>query len=170
MSKRKRELFLPYQLAWIGSPAPIAIGEKSRRIGWTYASAFRAVDRRLKFKTDLFYSSADLGAAREFIEYCERFARLSNATAKNLGTQIIDEREGVTALVLRFSEGQRIVAGSSNPKFFRGKGGDADADEFAFHPDQRALFKAMHATAMVWGHRLRLWSTHNGEGSYFNQV
>jgi phage FluMu gp28-like protein len=164
------KFFLPYQLDWIRSDAPIAIAEKSRRIGWTFASAYRAVQRRLALGTDLFYSSADLGAAREFIEYCERFARVFNATAKDLGSQVIDEREGITALVLRFSNGARIVAGSSNPKFFRSKGGDADADEYAFHADQRGLFKAMHATAMVWGHQLRLWSTHNGEGSFFNQL
>ena len=164
------KFFLPYQLAWIRSDAPIAIGEKSRRIGWTFASAYRAVQRRVKLETDLFYSSADLGAAREFIEYCERFARVHNATAKDLGSQVIDEESGVTAFVLRFSNGARIVAGSSNPKFFRSKGGDADADEYAFHADQRGLLKAMHATAMVWGHQLRLWSTHNGEGSFFNEL
>jgi phage FluMu gp28-like protein len=28
----------------------------------------------------------------------------------------------------------------------------------------------MHATALFWGHQLRLWSTHNGPGSYFNQL
>jgi phage FluMu gp28-like protein len=161
---------LPYQRAWVECPARMAIGEKSRRIGWTYASAYRAVERRLTLNTDLFYTSADVGAAREFIEYCQGFARLFNATAKCLGTQVIDERQGVTAQVLRFGNGARIVAGSSNPNFFRSKGGDADADEYAFHADPRGLLKAMHATAMVWGHQLRLWSTHNGEGSYFNRL
>ena len=39
--------FLPYQIAWIRSGARIAIGEKSRRIGWTYASAYRAVQQSL---------------------------------------------------------------------------------------------------------------------------
>src|SRR3712207_3346335 len=93
---------LPYQVAWAQCPARVAVGEKSRRIGWTYASAYRAVERRLVLGTDLFYSSADLGAAREFIAYCERFARAFRATAENRGDEVIDEREGITALVLRF--------------------------------------------------------------------
>src|SRR5439155_906680 len=63
-----------------------------------------------------------------------------------------------------------IVAGSSNPKFFRSKGGDCDADEFAFHREPRELYKAMQPAALVWGHQMRLWSTHNGEGSFFNQL
>jgi phage FluMu gp28-like protein len=167
---RKWDHFLPYQRAWIACDAPVATGEKARRIGWTYASAYRAVLRRLKWESDLFYTSADLTAAREFVEECQRWARTFNELATDMGEQILDEHDGLRAFVLRFKSGARIVAGSSNPKFFRGKGGDADADEFAFHADQRGLFKAMHATAMVWGHQLRLWSTHNGEGSFFNRM
>ena len=28
----------------------------------------------------------------------------------------------------------------------------------------------MQPAALVWGHQLRIWSTHNGEGSFFNQL
>lgn len=164
------DLFLPYQQAWIRCASSLGIAEKARRIGWTYASAYRAVQRRLHCGTDLFYTSADLSAAREFIEECLRWARAFDTVATDLGTQVIDERDGIAAFVIRFNNGARIVAGSSNPKFFRGKGGDADADEFAFHETPRELFKAMHATALVWGHELRLWSTHNGEGSFFHRM
>jgi len=126
------DYFLPYQRRWITAGDPIVVGEKSRRIGWTYASSFRAVQRRLKLETDLFYSSADLSAAREFVDDCQRWARVFKAVAKP-GEQTIDEADGMRAFVLRFQNGSKIVAGSSNPKFFRSKGGDADADEFAFH-------------------------------------
>lgn len=164
------DYFLPYQLAWINCPARTAVGEKSRRIGWTYASSFRAVDRRVRLGTDLFFSSADLSAAREFVEYCQRWARVFQIVATDEGRQVINERAGLTAFVLRFENGARIVAGSSSPTFFRSKGGDADADEFAFHPNARELYKAMQPTALVWGHQLRVWSTHNGEGSFFNAL
>jgi phage FluMu gp28-like protein len=164
-----RAHFLPYQLAWVNDDSPVAIGEKSRRIGWTYASAFRAVDRRLRLGTNLFYTSADLTAAREFIDYCKVWAELWDAVAEDHGLQPFDD--DASAFVLRFPHNDsRIVAGSSNPKFFRSKGGDADADEFAFHREPRELYKAMQPTSIVWGHQLRLWSTHNGEGSFFNQL
>ena len=167
---RLRAAFLPYQQAWIDDEAPVAIGEKSRRIGWTYASAYRAVKRRLHRGTHLFHTSADLTAAREFIEYCQHWARLFKEVAEDQGEQVIDEADGMTAFVLRFKNGARIVAGSSNPKFFRSKGGDADADEFAFHANPRELYKAMQPAALVWGHQLRVWSTHNGEGSFFAKL
>src|SRR3954454_10409476 len=164
------EYFLPYQMRWIRNDSAILIGEKARRIGWTYASAFRAVARRLLLGSDLFFSSADLTAAREFVEECHRWARVFRVVATDLGQQSIDETGGLLAFVLRFENGAKVVAGSSNPKFFRSKGGDADADEFAFHAQPRELYKAMQPSALIWGHQMRLWSTHNGEGSFFNRL
>src|SRR6476469_6877203 len=109
--------FLPYQLAWINDASPIALGEKSRRIGWTYASAFRAVERRLRLGTNLYYTSADLSAAREFVDYCKFWAGVWQANAEELP---FDDH----TLMLRFPHNDSVIlAGSSNPKFFRSKGG-----------------------------------------------
>lgn len=164
-----REYFLPYQIRWICDEHSVAVAEKSRRVGWTYASAYRAVDRRLRLGTSLFYTSADLTAAREFVEECCRWARAFRAAAEDCGQAVVDDA-GLTAFVVRFGNGARIVAGSSSPKFFRGKGGDVDADEFAFHERPRELYKAMQPAALIWGHQLRAWSTHNGAGSFFHRV
>jgi len=160
---------LPYQSYWFHDNHSIAYAEKSRRIGWTYASAMRAVHRRLHLGTDLFYTSADLTAAAEFMESCRHFSRLFDSLSTDIGEQVVDDT-GITALVIRFSNGARIVAGSSNPKFFRSKGGDADADEFAFHEQPHELYKAMQPAALMWGHQLRIWSTHNGAGSFFHRL
>jgi phage FluMu gp28-like protein len=163
-----RTHFLPYQLDWINDQSKLAVGEKSRRIGWTYASAYRAVERRLTHATNLYYTSADLSAAREFIDYCKFWAAAFQEQAEEVKEPFeYDDR----TLMLRFPHNDSLIlAGSSNPKFFRSKGGDADADEFAFHQDQRGLLKAMQPAGAVWEHQLRIWSTHNGEGSFFNQL
>jgi phage FluMu gp28-like protein len=163
-----RTHFLPYQLDWINDQSRLAVGEKSRRIGWTYASAFRAVERRLTRGTNLYYTSADLSAAREFIDYCKFWAAACQEEAEEIKEPFeYDDR----TLMLRFPHNDSLIlAGSSNPKFFRSKGGDTDADEFAFHQDQRGLLKAMQPAGAVWEHQLRIWSTHNGEGSFFNQL
>ena len=94
------EMLLPYQRRWVRDESPIAIGEKSRRIGWTFASAYRAVDRRVMEGTDLFYTSADVSAAREFIEQCKEWVHAFRTVAHDMGAQVIDERAGVTAFVL----------------------------------------------------------------------
>lgn len=164
------DYFLPYQQHWINCAAPFVLGEKSRRIGWTYASSYRAVERRVKGAGNLYFSSADLTAAAEFVEYCRTWCEVFNVVAESGTEEEVIDDERITSLVLRFSNGTKIVAGSSNPKFFRSKGGDADADEFAFHRQPRELLKAAHATAIFWGYQLRAWSTHNGEGNYFNAL
>lgn len=167
-------LLTPYQLAWLRDDAPLAIGEKSRRIGWTWTQALREVLHAAGRKprpSSYWHSSADMTASGEFIADCRGWAQMINAVARTTGEpEVLDEADGVAAFVMRFANGSKIVAGSSNPKFFRSKGGPAGLDEFAFHRDGRELYKAAHATALFWGFPLRIWSTHNGPGSYFNSL
>jgi phage FluMu gp28-like protein len=162
--------FLPYQAAWIKDDARTALVEKSRRIGFTYAEAYRSVERRVRLGSDHWFASRDLDSAVEFLEDCKLFARVMNVAARDLGEQVIDEDRGLKARVLEFANGSRIKALSSNPDVFRGKGGDITLDEFAFHKKQRAVLKAANAAAKIWGHQIRIISTHNGEGSLFNQL
>lgn len=163
-------LLCPYQVAWLRETAPLAIAEKSRRIGWTWTQALGVVLDRAAGKGNYYHSSADMTASIEFIADCRMWAEMVNAVATvSDGEEVIGD-EKISTLVMTFANGTKIVAGSSNPKFFRSKGGAAGLDEFAFHRDGRELYKAAHATALFWGHPLRIWSTHNGPGSYFNQM
>jgi phage FluMu gp28-like protein len=159
--------FLPYQTAWITDNASTAIWSKSRRIGATYAEAYRSVERRITLKTDHYFASRDRESAGLFLDDCKKFARAAQVVAEDLGEQVIDEKKAITAFVLRFKNGAKIMALSSNPDVFRGKGGDITLDEFAFHPHPRQVLKAANASAKVWGHQVRIISTHNGEGSLF---
>lgn len=172
MTANPFNLLCDFQKAWARDPAPLAMGEKSRRIGWTWTQALVAVlDRVAGDKGDYWHSSADMTASAEFIGECTGWASMVNAVASvSDAPEVIDEQAGISAFVMRFANGRKIVAGSSNPKFFRSKGGAVGLDEFAFHRDGREMFKAAHASALFWGWPLRIWSTHNGPGSYFNQL
>lgn len=174
MSPDVFQLLCPYQKRWLAEPAGVAIAEKSRRIGWTWTHALKVVldltARTPETKRNYYHSSADETASREFVEYCADWARVGKAVAAiSDESEILDERE-IRTKVLTFANGCRIVAGSSNPTFLRSKGGEVGLDEFAFHRDGRELVKAAHATARFWGYPLRIWSTHNGEGSFFNAM
>jgi phage FluMu gp28-like protein len=178
MDLSRFNFFCPYQVNWILEDAPLAIAEKSRRIGWTYADAFRETMNRAGDKPAVhwnhWYSSADMTAAEEYIGYCADFCDLVGAVGKVMDgvEEFLDEATGEVAKInvkrIVFANGLKITAGSSNPKFFRSKGGSVGLDEFAFHDRARELYKAAHATARFWGYPLRAWSTHNGPGSYFN--
>lgn len=169
-----------YQKSWINEDAPIAGGEKSRRIGWTYADALAEVLKRIgkqpEARCNHWHSSADLTAAEEYIGYCAEFARMAEAVHREMDPveeEVGDEATGSVKIITKkivFESGLKITAGSSNPKFFRSKGGSVGLDELAFHAQGRELYKAAHATARVWGYPLRFWSTHNGPGSFFNRL
>jgi phage FluMu gp28-like protein len=158
--------FLPYQIAWLEDDSKIKIWEKSRRIGATYVQAFEDVRDCIEGKVPaVWFSSADESAAREYILYCETWARVFNAVAKRVDEDVIDEK-GIKTFVLEFKNKRRINALSSSPKRFRSKGGKVVLDEFAFHKDALAMWQAARP-AITWGYPLRILSTHNGKSSLF---
>lgn len=166
MSEAEFNILCPYQIDWIGDTSPFSLWRKSRRIGATWAHALGVVLRRKEGRSNYYHSSADMTAAVEFIDYCSDWCDVVKAVARvSDETEEVDDVK-ITTKVITFSNGTKIVAGSSNPKFFRSKGGEVGLDEIEFHADQAEMFKAAHATALFWGHPLRAWSSCNGEGSY----
>lgn len=160
-------IFLPYQIEWLNDKSQIKIWRKSRRIGATYVQAYEDVLDALTLKirgkvVDVWFSSADLTAAKEYIMYCSYWAKVFNIAVEDLGEIVIDEDKGVKALSLEFTNGARINALSSNPTQFRSKGGKIVLDEFAHHKDQQKLWTAAGASALVWGYPIRILSTDNG--------
>lgn len=167
MSQDVAKYLFPYQKAWLQDTSRYKIWEKSRRIGATYVQSLEDVKDCLEQPgLAVWFSSADESAAREYINYCEKWADVYNTVAFTMGTEIIDEKQGVTASSITFKNGSRIHAMSSNPKGFRSKGGKVVLDEFAWHKDQQALWTAARPV-ITWGHNLRILSTHNGRQSLF---
>lgn len=163
--------FLPYQVNWLKDKSKIKIAEKSRRIGLTYVQSYEDVRDCIKKSVPaVWFTSADISAAKEYIGYCKQWAKVFNTVAEDLGEVLIDEEKDVKALILEFKNGTRINALSSNPSGFRSKGGKVVIDEFAFHKDQPALWAAARP-CITWGFPLRIISTHNGKNcKYFKFV
>jgi len=161
--------FLPYQVAWLRDRSPIKIWEKSRRIGATYAQAYEDVyDCLNKTVPAVWFSSADDSAGKEYIRSCAKWAKLFNAPIKDLGTQILDEKNGIKTNSIEFANGIRINALTSNPKGFRSKEGKIILDEFAFHDSPDELWAAAQPCTL-WGFPLRILSTHNGKNCKYYQ-
>lgn len=162
--------FLNYQRSWINNPSQFAIAEKSRRIGITYAESYR-VTRDLALRkvknNKVWFSSADLSASEEFIDYVGFWAKFLNTAAEYVGEVVIDRDDDITAHRVRFANGTECNAISSNPTRFRSKGGDIILDEFAHHKDQEKMFTAAKPS-MMWGNKVRVISTHNGDETFFN--
>lgn len=164
--------FLLYQTRWLLDASRLKIWEKSRRIGATYVQAYEDVTDVSKDvgAMDVWFSSADESAAKEYILYCGQWARLLNIAAEELGELVLEKDQDIKAQVIQFANGKRIHGLSSNPKAFRSKGGKLVLDEFAFHADPEALWRAA-APVVTWGFPVRVLSTYNGKGNrYFRMV
>lgn len=165
--KAENKYFLPYQINWLKDESKIKIWEKSRRIGATYVQAYEDVRDCIAGKVpSVWFSSADESAAKEYILYCSMWAKLFDKGAKDLGELVIESDKSIKTFTIEFSNGKRINALSSNPKAFRSKGGKVVLDEFAFHADAPALWKAAKPV-ITWGFPLRILSTHHGQQSLY---
>src|SRR5437899_2291615 len=85
--------FLPYQVSWIRAEDEFhnqkkqvfALAEKSVRIGWTYADAFKNVRKRLRFHNrDYLFATKDYPSALEYMRLCHNVAQLFNLTSSVL--------------------------------------------------------------------------------------
>ena len=164
---------LPYQQRWIADDAQLKIAEKSRRIGLTWAEA--ADDVLIASRIDgsnVFYISATQDMAIEFIEACALWARAFDLAAGQIEEGIFfdDGDKQIKTYKIDFPKsGKRIVALSSRPANLRGKQGVVVIDEAAFAPDLAGLIKAAMAMLM-WGDRVRIISTHDGDDNPFNEL
>jgi phage FluMu gp28-like protein len=169
LAKVARAYFLPYQLKWITDEHPRKLYSKSRRVGITFATSYRAVRKCMRntgFKQ--WVSSRDLGTAREFIvDYVAKWCKLANIAASGLlaeNIELIDADKDLAAFVVTFPNGSRIMSLSSNPKAFAGKGGDILLDEMDLHKDQDILY-AMAQPCTTWGGQLEIVSAFDPEGT-----
>lgn len=159
--------FLPYQKRWLDDCKRIKIWEKSRRIGATYVQSFEDVADCLQNKVPrVYFSSADITAAEEYIQYCKKWVSIFRAIAEYSEETVIDNDRDIKTYKIKFANGTYITALSSNPKGFRSKGGKVVLDEFAWHENAAELWKAAKP-AITWGYPLRILSTHHGKQSLF---
>lgn len=164
--------FMPYQIAWLRDRSRLKIVEKSRRVGFTYVQSYEDMldAARADNPLDVWFSSADESAAKEYIRYVAQWARIFRIAATDLGETVISKDDDIKALTVEFATGKRINALTSNPKAFRSKGGKLVLDEFAFHGDQEAMWKAARPI-ITWGFPARVLSTYNGKGNrYYRMV
>jgi phage FluMu gp28-like protein len=189
--KHLAKRFMPHQIAWIQAEKPIhnqrkqamALAEKSVRIGWTYADAFKNVRKRIWFKNrDYLFATKDYQSALEYIQQCYKFAEIYNLTntilthgEESLHLPKLDEHgrpsaitEDVKVGVIKFDTGSRIIAFSANPQAMAVYGGDVGLDEFAKHPNARLLWETAQGR-ITWAYDLAIWSAHDGEDTLFNE-
>jgi phage FluMu gp28-like protein len=177
--------FLPYQLSWIFAEQKLhdqkkqafALAEKSVRIGWTYADAFKNVVKRLRFKKrDYLFATKDYPSALEYMRTAKQFLdffSLSRAMTSHGEEYLKPSSRGPAAQefkmsYIKFDTGSRIIAFSAHPQAMAVYGGDVGLDEFAKHPNAELLWQTAQGR-VTWGYDMAVWSSHEGDDTLFNQ-
>lgn len=167
-----------YQKRWVQDAARYKMGCFARQTGKTFTTTLEIVD-------DCFATAAQGRRARWVIlSRGERQAREAMEAgvklhAKAYGAAIaeleydlaIDAAAGATfrALEVELPGGSRITALPSNPDTARGFSASVFLDEFAFHRDSRAIWRALFPVISA-GHKIRITSTPNGRGNMFYEL
>ncbi|MEQ1776664.1 MAG: terminase family protein [Burkholderiales bacterium] len=172
-------VLLAMQQAWVNDRADVAVWEKSRRIGASWCTASDAVGTASATAEDggmdALYIGYSEDMTREFIDDCAKWAKVFNQVAVSVGDVLFEDTDDegdikhIKAFRIDFASGFKVLALSSRPRSIRGKQGLVIIDEAAFHDDLPGLIKAAMAM-LIWGGRVRILSSHNGEDNPFNQM
>lgn len=167
-----RQIFLPFQRRWLADPARVKVAEKSRQIGWSWTEAFDSAQLAsvIDGGMDSWIIHLNEDSAREWINDVAFWARFLNAAASEVQEVALEkESKDLKAFMIQFASGYRVTALSSRPSNLRGKRGKVVIEEAAFHDSLDELLKACKAFLM-WGGKISLISTHDGDGSEYNQL
>ena len=198
LDERLRPVLLPYQARMWRDRRQVVITEKARRTGGSWTLAGKAAEHAANDLGNVWYQSYDLDMTEMWIEKCAAWARRLHR-AQIVAASLRKRRQtdhGVvipltlpdgseiraTKFTIRFGNGRRVEALSSAARALRSKGDPGDLlifDEAAFvgpglSPEKReahwnAVLQAMMAIPL-WGGRIEMISTHNGDMSGFNQL
>jgi phage FluMu gp28-like protein len=162
---------LPYQRNWIDDDARFKIGLMARQTGKSWTSALESVRDCLERKTTWVCLSR---GERQSLEWMEKAREHIKAFQVALAGYE-EDRGGVAEALLkaaeaRFPNGSRIVALPANPDTARGYSANLLLDEFAFHENPDAIWRAIYpsiSNPLKGIFKIRVVSTPNGLGNKF---
>lgn len=161
-------ILLPYQARMCLDDSDFRVEGKGRRQGGTESYAFEvAFTRAFGLRNcDVWFSSADESAAREFIERVKYWCRAFNAMITQAGGEELVDGRRMQVFEVAFASGARVTAMASSAKGFRSKGGDVCLDEFAYHEHADEMWSAA-VPVISMGFRLTVRSTINSDTDMF---
>ena len=161
------DLLLPYQREWVGDDARFKIWLKSRQIGGSLSAAFEVVADAMESGKDWIILSA---GERQAIEFMDKIKNAADIFSQAVEESFLPHKK-VTEVFL--GSGARILALPANPATARGYSANLVLDEFAFHDNAEAIWRAVYPviTNPLRGDlKLRVISTPAGRNSKFFEL
>lgn len=165
-------LLYPYQRRWVEDRGRFKIGLMSRQVGKTFTCTLELVLDCLTAEAEgqrrrWVILSRGERQAKEAMQ--EGVIRHLNALQAAFQAHEFDWSADVKAHEAVLPGGSRITALPANPDTARGFSASVLLDEFAFHKDSRAIWRALFPVISA-GHQIRVVSTQNGKGNMFYQL
>lgn len=162
-----------YQKRWVNDDSRFAIAMFARQCGKTFTSSLQIVLDCLKAEAVgqrrrwVILSRGERQAKEAMNEGVKVHLRAMSAGFKELD---YDWDANIRALEVELPGGSKITALPANPDTARGFSANVLLDEFAFHQDSRAIWKALFPVISKPGLKLRVISTPNGKGNKFYEL
>lgn len=165
-----------YQKRWFLDRTRFKIGMFARQTGKTFTTTLEIVDdcheaESTGGRTKWVILSRGERQAREAIDAVKTHCRAYSMAVEEIEGELAVEREdGSKAtykmLEVRLPGGSRIIGLPANPDTARGFSANVYLDEFAFHADSRAIWRALFPVISA-GWKIRITSTPNGKANTF---
>lgn len=165
-------LLLPYQQCWVSDPARFKIAMMARQVGKTWTTTLEIVLDCIEAEACgerrrwVILSRGERQAREAMAEGVIRHLSVLQAAFQASDYDWDPQTKAHEALL---PGGSRITALPANPDTARGFSASVLLDEFAFHKDSRAIWRALFPVISA-GHRLRVVSTPNGKGNMFYEL
>ncbi len=164
-----------YQQAWLRDAARFKIGMFARQTGKTFTTTLEIVDSCLAAAAEarrerwVILSRGERQAKEAMDEGVKRHAAAYSAAFTAMDYDWVGDQTRVKALEVEMPGGSKITALPANPDTARGFSANVFLDEFAFHQDSHAIWKALFPVISA-GWKLRVTSTPNGKGNKFYEL
>ncbi len=159
-----------YQKNWIQDQSRFKIGVITRQGGKSFGTSLEAVLDCVEHLTKWVFLSAGERQSKELMATAAMHARAVNQAVVELETDFwADKDTKYKQLEIIFPNGSRIIGLPANPDTARGHSANILLDEFAFHRDSRAIWKALFPT-VTRGYKIRIISTFRGKSNKFYEL
>lgn len=157
----------PYQQRWVEDDSRFKVVLKARQTGFSFGVALEAVVESTKARPEKWVLlSAGERQSRELIDKVRMHAQAFGAAADFLETEWSGDDGTYKQLEVVLPNGSRIIGLPANPDTARGFSGNVVLDEFGFHKDSRAIWRALFPIVSR-GYKLRIVSTPNGKQNMY---
>ena len=159
-----------YQINWLLDESRFKIGCFTRQGGKSFCTSLEAVEDCLENITKWVFLSAGERQSKDLMATAAMHARAYNLAIEEIEGEYLGESgDKYKQLEIVFPNGSRIVGLPANPDTARGHSANILLDEFAFHKDSRAIWRALFPT-VTRGYKIRIVSTFKGRSNKFYEL